>query len=73
VRIAAVVNIADYLSQRFDAHIMGPPGEDGSPMPACVIPASMVDDSRTLLGLRDDSFDRISTEAEPILRAVLRD
>jgi hypothetical protein len=32
----------------------------------------MVDDSRTLLGLRDDSLDRISAEAEPILRDVLR-
>jgi HD-like signal output (HDOD) protein len=72
VRIAAVVNIADHLTQRFDAHILGPPGPDGAPMPACLIPAAMVDDSRTLLGLRDDSLDRISAEAEPILRDVLR-
>jgi HD-like signal output (HDOD) protein len=73
VRIAAVVNIADYLTQRFDAHIVGPAGEDGTPMPGCAIPVGSVDDSRTLLGLRDDSFDRISAEAEPILREVLRD
>ncbi|MEI9936100.1 MAG: HDOD domain-containing protein [Pseudomonadota bacterium] len=73
LRIAAVVNIADFLTQRFDAHIVGPPGEDGAPMPACAISASTVDDSSNLLGLRDDSFDRISAEAAPILREVLRD
>jgi HD-like signal output (HDOD) protein len=73
VRIAAVVNIADYLTQRFDAHILGPPDEDGTPLAACAISTAMVDDSSLLLGLRDDSFDRISAEAEPILREVLRD
>jgi HD-like signal output (HDOD) protein len=73
VRVAAVVNIADFLSQRFDAHILGPPGEDGEPMVACTIPVGTVDDSSHLLGLRDDAFDRISAEAEPILREVLRD
>ena len=73
VRIAAVVNIADYLTQRFDAHILGPADEEGVPMSACTIPVGMVDDSCTLLGFRDDSFDRICAEAEPILREVLRD
>jgi len=73
VRVAAVVNIADYLTQRFDAHIVGPPDDDGVPMPACAISVSSVDDSSSLLGLRDDSFDRISAEVEPILREVLRD
>jgi len=73
VRIAAVVNVADFLTQRFDAHILGPPGEDGVPLPACAIPVGMVDDSCTLLGLRDDSLDRICAEAEPLLREVLSD
>jgi HD-like signal output (HDOD) protein len=73
VRVAAVMNIADYLTQRFDAHIVGPPGEDGAPLPACAISPSSVEDSRTLLGLPDDAFDRISNEAGPILQEVLRD
>ena len=73
VRVAAVVNIADYLTQRFDAHIVGPPDEAGVPLPACAISVSSVDDSSSLLGLRDDSFDRICAEADPILREVLRD
>jgi len=73
VRVAAVVNIADFLTQRFDAHILGPPGEDGAPLPACAISSHSVEDSRTLLGLREDAFDRICAEAEPILKEVLRD
>jgi hypothetical protein len=72
-RVAAVVNIADFLSARFDANIHGPLGEDGVPMPACAIPLSAVEDSRTLLGLRDDVLDRITSEATPILREALRD
>jgi len=71
VRVAAVVNIADYLSQRFDAHILGPVGEDGVRMPACAISETSVEDSRTLLGLREDAFDRVVAEAAPILQEVL--
>ena len=71
VRIAAVVTIADYLSQRFDAHVLGPPGEDGVRLSACAISPSSVEDSRTLLGLREDAFDRITAEAGPILAEVL--
>ncbi|MES1176564.1 MAG: HDOD domain-containing protein [Myxococcales bacterium] len=73
VRVAAVVNIADYLSERFDANITGPIGADGVPLPACVISANSVEDSRTLLGLREDALDRITAEAAPILQEVLAD
>jgi len=73
VRVAAVVNIADYLTQRFDAHILGPPGEDGVPMPACAITPGSVEASHALLGLREDSLDRITADAAPILQEVLRD
>jgi len=73
VRVTAMVNAADYLTQRFDAHILGPPDEEGMPMSACSNPLSMVDDRSLLLGLRDDSFDRICSEAEPILGEVMRD
>jgi HD-like signal output (HDOD) protein len=71
VRVAAVVNIADYLSERFDANITGPVGADGVPLPACAISPNSVEDSRTLLGLRDDALDRITAEAAPVLQEVL--
>ena len=70
-RVAAVINIADFLSSRFDAHIVGPPGLDGLPLPACTISSASVEDSRTLLGLKEDAFERIETEARPILQEVL--
>ncbi|MET0793868.1 MAG: HDOD domain-containing protein [Polyangiaceae bacterium] len=73
VRVAAVVNIADYLSERFDANITGPLGADGVPLPACAISPHSVEDSRTLLGLREDAFDRITAEAAPVLAEVLSD
>lgn len=72
-RIAAVVNIADFLTERFDAHILGPIGPDGIPLPACYIAPSAVEDSRTLLGLRDDAFERIVADARPTLEAVLKE
>lgn len=71
MRVAAVINIADFLSARFDAHIVGPPGPDGVPLPACAIAPASVEDSRTLLGLNQDAFDRIESEARPILQEVL--
>ncbi len=73
VRVAAVVNIADYLSERFDANIVGPVGADGVPLPACAISPNSVEDSRTLLGLREDALDRITAEAAPILQEALSD
>ena len=71
VRVAAVVNIADYLSERFEAHIVGPLGDDGVRLPACAITPSSVEDSRTLLGLREDAFDRICADAAPTIAEVL--
>lgn len=73
MRVAAVVNIADYLSERFDANITGPVGADGVPLPACAISPNSVEDSRTLLGLREDALDRITAEAAPILQEALSD
>ncbi|MEP7050538.1 MAG: HDOD domain-containing protein [Pseudomonadota bacterium] len=70
-RVAAVINIADFLSARFDAQIVGPPGPDGVPLPACAIAPASVEDSRTLLGLKEDAFDRIEADARPILLEVL--
>lgn len=62
-RVAAVVNIADSLSERFSANIVGPKGLDGVPLAACVISPSDVDDSRTVLGLTDPVMARILSDA----------
>jgi HD-like signal output (HDOD) protein len=72
-RTAAIINIADSLTARFAANIVGPIGPDGVPLPACAISAAAVEDSRTLLGLREDELDRIEAEARPILLEVLQD
>ena len=72
-RTAAIINLADFLSARFEANIQGPAGLDGVPLPACTISPAAVEDSRTLLGLREDALDRIEAEARPILQEVLRD
>jgi HD-like signal output (HDOD) protein len=72
-RTAAIINIADAMTGRFEANIQGPIGPDGTPMPACAISPAAVEDSRTLLGLKEDELDRIEAEARPILLEVLRD
>jgi HD-like signal output (HDOD) protein len=72
-RTAAIINIADSLSGRFEANVVGPLGPDGVRLPACAISAASVEESRTLLGLREDELDRIEAEARPILQEVLQD
>jgi HD-like signal output (HDOD) protein len=72
-RTAAIINIADSMTGRFEANIVGPRGPDGTPLPACAISPASVEDSRTLLGLREDELDRIEAEARPILLEVLQD
>jgi len=59
-------------AQRFDAPILGLPGEDGAPNAGLRDFADMARNSSTLFGLSDDSFERIGAEAEPSLREVLR-
>ena len=71
-RTAAIITIADSLSARFEANIVGPLGPDGIPLPACTISPASVEESRTLLGLREDELDRIEAEARPILQEVLQ-
>lgn len=66
-RIAAVVNIADSLTERFSANIVGPKGVDGVPLPACVISQSDVDDSRSVLALTDPVMARIGADAAALV------
>lgn len=73
VRVAASVTIADFLTERFDANIVGPAGPDGVALAACAISPSSVEDAVTLLGLRGDALERIVADAEPIIREVLKE
>lgn len=66
-RVAAVVNIADSMTERFSANIVGPKGVDGVPLPACVISQSEVDDSRSVLGLTDPIMTRIQSDAAALV------
>ncbi|HEX3852900.1 MAG TPA: HDOD domain-containing protein [Polyangiaceae bacterium] len=72
-RTAAIITIADSMTGRFEANIVGPHGPDGTPLPACAISPVSVEESRALLGLREDALDRIEAEARPILLEVLQD
>ena len=72
-RTAAIITIADSMTGRFEANIVGPHGPDGAPLPACTISPASVEESRALLGLREDELDRIEAEARPILLEVLQD
>jgi hypothetical protein len=71
-RTAAIITIADSMTGRFEANIVGPLGPDGTALPACTISPASVEESRALLGLREDELDRIEAEARPILLEVLQ-
>jgi hypothetical protein len=66
-RVAAVVTIADSMTELFSANVVGPKGVDGVPLPACVISASEVDDSRSVLALSDAVMGRIQSDAEALV------
>ena len=70
-RVAAVIKVADHLTIRFGANIVGPPGPDGVPLPACAVTDIEVADSLSLLGLDATALDRIANDAKPILDDVL--
>jgi HD-like signal output (HDOD) protein len=66
-RVAAVITIADSMTERFSANVVGPKGVDGVPLPACVITESEVDDSRSVLALNDPALARIHSDAEALV------
>jgi HD-like signal output (HDOD) protein len=70
-RLAGVVKIADFLSERFDAHVLGPLGADGVPRSACRIDPVAVEDSCSVLGLNAAALDRIAADAAPVLSVAL--
>lgn len=69
-RVAAVINIADSMTERFSANVVGPKGVDGVPLPACVIKQSEVDDSRSVLALSDPIMARIQSDAEALVKQL---
>jgi HD-like signal output (HDOD) protein len=70
-RVAAAVNVADFLSSRFVANVIGPPAADGFPLPACAISEVAVLDSLSLLGLDESGLDRITADGVVVMEHVL--
>ena len=66
-RTAAVVAIADNLTEQFSAHIVGPPDPDGNSMPADTVAQLQVSDARSVLGLDDGLMARITAEAGTVV------
>ncbi len=69
-RTAAIVNLANALSERFGANIVGPPDSEGVLLPADTVTRSEFDDSRTLLGLDEAAIERIIKDASKIIQQV---
>jgi hypothetical protein len=70
-RVAAAVNVADFLTSRFVANVIGPTAPDGFPLPACVISEVAVQDSLSVLGLGEGALDRIADDAVVVMEHVL--
>jgi HD-like signal output (HDOD) protein len=66
-RVAAVITIADSMTERFSANVVGPKGVDGVPLAACVITESEVDDSRSVLAITDPVLARIHSDAAALV------
>jgi HD-like signal output (HDOD) protein len=66
-RIAAVVAIADNLTERFSANITGPRDPEGNSMPADGVAAVQVSDARAVLGLDDGLMARMVAEAGTVV------
>jgi hypothetical protein len=69
-RTAAVVAIADNLTEHFSAHIVGPPDPDGNSMPADKVAQLQVSDARSVLGLDDGLMARITAEAGTVVSTL---
>lgn len=63
---AAVINIAEQLTERFSANIVGPADAQGMPMPADRVTSVELDDSRSVLSLDDAAMQRIVSEASVV-------
>jgi HD-like signal output (HDOD) protein len=66
-RIAAVINVADRLSGRFGASIVGPTDASGVPLPADGVTLSETHDSESVLQLDDAVLNAIVAEAETVV------
>jgi hypothetical protein len=71
-RLAAVVNVADQLSGRFGASIVGPADADGNPLPADGVTLTEEHDSQSVLGLDEAKMSAILAEAETVVGLLSR-
>jgi HD-like signal output (HDOD) protein len=69
-RIAAVVAIADNLTEQFSANIAGPPDPDGNPLPADRVSKVQVNDARSVLGLDNPTMNRLISEAAAVVEKL---
>jgi HD-like signal output (HDOD) protein len=70
-RVAAAVTIADALTPRLDAEILGPSGTEGVHQPADAVSTEAFGDAVTLLSLDDATLERIVDEGKASLAVAL--
>jgi HD-like signal output (HDOD) protein len=70
-RIAAAIHIADRLSERFGASVVGPVDENGSLLAGDAVDDFDLEVSRGELGLNGQAMDRIIEEAETTVPDIL--
>lgn len=69
-RMAAVINLADYMTAQFSLAIVGPPDAEGNPLPADTVTTVEVHDSLSVLSLDDAALQRIAAEAGPAVASI---
>jgi HD-like signal output (HDOD) protein len=70
-RIAAAVCIADWLTERFGANVVGPRGVDGAPLPADEGSEEETTRARSILKIDDAKLAAIIERAEEIVPEIL--
>jgi HD-like signal output (HDOD) protein len=70
-RIAAAINIADQLSERFGASVVGPVDADGNLIKGDIVDEFDLEVSRAELKLSDAAMDRIVEDAEATVPDIL--
>jgi hypothetical protein len=70
-RIAAAINIADQLSERFGASVVGPVDADGNLIKGDIVDEFDLEVSRAELKLNDAAMDRIVEDAEATVPDIL--
>ena len=69
--VAAAINLADQLSERFGAMVVGPVDEEGMLLTGDAVDEFDLEVSRAELGLSEQAFEQIIAEAEAIVPDIL--